>query len=304
MTDRRTLAANGRVAHETLRGLVEAERFVEGHTRQVSAPVADLCASPGGPRDRQLLMGERFQGLDTVDGWCFGICNRDGYVGWIAETDLSQTITPVTHVITAARSYGKTTPGLKNMGHVIPLPFGAGLHVLEEANGWAQVHWEAGGAAASLYLPLQHLAPATELATDPVAVAARFLGTPYLWGGNSSFGVDCSGLVQAALLACGVACPGDSDQQEIALGAALAEGAPYQRGDLLFWRGHVAFVSAPDQLLHANAHHMAVVEEPLEPALRRIATSDTGPVTSHKRLWCSPNRPPGSACVRAPAGRF
>ena len=120
--------------------------------------------------------------------------------------------------------------------------------------------------------------------TDPVAVAELFLGTHYLWGGNSRFGVDCSGLVQAGLLACGIACPGDSGDQERALGEDLPEDTPAKRGDLLFWKGHVAWVAGENLLLHANAYHMAVAFEPMDKAIARIISQGDGPVTSHKRL--------------------
>jgi cell wall-associated NlpC family hydrolase len=130
-------------------------------------------------------------------------------------------------------------------------------------------------------VPLVHLAPLEVPEADPVVVSERFLGTPYLWGGNSAAGIDCSGLVQAACLACGIACPGDSDMQA-ALGVA-AEGPP-RRGDLLFWKGHVALVRDAETLIHANAHHMAVTVEGIEAATARIAAQGHGPVTAHRRL--------------------
>lgn len=275
MRDRRLLRSNGHVAHVSLRGQVTAERFAEGEAHFVSAVVADLLDAPGGTRDRQLLRGEVFTCLETREGLAFGFAARDGYVGWLDAADLAAGKAPPTHKITAARSYGKSTPGLKAMGRVLPLPFGARLRVLEIADGWARVDWGQGG----LHVPARHLAPLEENAAEPVAEAEKLIGTPYLWGGNSAFGMDCSGLVQAALVACGVPCPGDSDLQEAALGRKLAKGEAAERGDLLFWKGHVGWLSAPDRLLHANAHHMAVVQEPLETALARI-----GPPNARRRL--------------------
>jgi cell wall-associated NlpC family hydrolase len=134
------------------------------------------------------------------------------------------------------------------------------------------------------YVPAAHLAPVGEYETDFVAVAERFLGTPYLWGGKTALGLDCSGLVQVALTACGVACPRDSDMQEEVLGTAVAADlSALRRGDLIFWKGHVAIVRGPDSLLHANAHHMAVAIEPVAQAVVRIRNAGSE-ITSIRRI--------------------
>ncbi len=283
MTDRRLLRFNGRVAHQSLRGTVDADTYTDGKRCVVTAPVADLCAEPGGARDRQLLRGAVFVDLDHEPGWVFGYAERDGYVGWVEMMDLyNPPLDPATHRIAVARSYGKTTPGLKVMGRVLPLPYGAVLPVTGGDDAWAQIAWRSGGVTDEvLFVPRQHLAPRDQREPDPVAVAERLLGTPYLWGGNSSFGIDCSGLVQIACHACGIDCPGDSDQQQAHFPAA--PDATYQRGDLLFWRGHVAWVVDAHTLIHANAHHMAVAHEPIAAAIARIAAQGDGPVTHHAR---------------------
>ena len=123
------------------------------------------------------------------------------------------------------------------------------------------------------YIPKRHLRPLDRPFTDPAAVAMLHFGVPYLWGGNSVLGIDCSGLVQAALLACGMACPGDSDLQQ-ALGAEV--DGPLRRGDLVFWKGHVAMAVDEGTLIHANAHAMAVAYEPVAAAILRIEAQGDG----------------------------
>jgi hypothetical protein len=283
--DRRLIPANGRVAAAHLKGVVEAERYVEAEARRVVRAVTDLCLSPSGARERQLLRGETFMVLELTDAWAFGFADKDGYVGWVETAALvGHPKARPTHRVSALRSYGKSTPGLKEMGRITPLPHGAQLAVMSEHDGWSKISWGRGTVPADLFVPTSHLAPLTRFHADPVAVAELFLGTPYLWGGNSDQGLDCSGLVQAGCLACGIACPGDSDLQQVELGTELPPGAPLQRGDLLFWKGHVAWVSDPDMLIHANAFHMAVAFEPVAEAIARIEAHGDGPVTAHKRL--------------------
>ncbi|MBZ0128508.1 MAG: C40 family peptidase [Rhodobacteraceae bacterium] len=284
MTDRRQTPANGDVAHVSLKGLVAADRYVAGEMRHIGTIVADLCRDINGPRDRQLVRGEGFRALEIRDGWAFGFAERDGYVGWLHAADLIAPPDATTHRVAAARSYAKSTPGLKAMGAVTPLPFGARLAMADQAEGWARVIWSRVSNPRALYVPMQHLAPVGKVEPDAVAVAERLLGTPYLWGGNSAFGLDCSGLIQTALLACGIECPGDSDQQAAMLGNVLADTKPPKRGDLVFWQGHVGMMRDARTLIHANAHHMAVVIEPLAEATARIAASGGGDVVMRRRI--------------------
>lgn len=273
MTDRRFTPANGRVAHVSLRGRVQAARFTEGAARSVCAPVADLRESPDGARDRQLLFGDLVLLLEERDGFGFVWSQKDGYAGYVALAALGPEIRP-THWVAAPATHLYAAPDIK-APEVMALPFGARLAV--EPNGVFAETADGG------FVPSVHLKPVGAFYTDPVAVAEMFLGTPYLWGGNSRQGLDCSGLVQAALMACGQDCPPDSDMQ-MHLGAEIAPEAPLVRGDLLFWAGHVALVVDRGTLIHANAHHMAVAHEPTDAAIARIAAQGDGPVIARRRV--------------------
>ena len=241
----------------------------------VITPIAELCRKPGGPRDRQLLMGAAVTVLHHADEWRLLRAEKDGYCGYVKSSDLGPR-TDITHHVTAPSTHLYTEPDLKSPD-LQALSFGSQITATSETASFIET--EAG------FIPRQHLHHLTDAATaDPIAIAALFLGTPYLWGGNSRWGIDCSGLVQAALLSCGIPCPGDSDQQFNDLGTALPDGAAYQRGDLLFWKGHVALVVDDCRIIHANAGYMSVVYEDIETAKSRIDRQGDGPVTAHKRL--------------------
>lgn len=278
--DRRLLAANGRVAHLSLRGVVKADQFVAGDWARVGVPVADLLDGPGGRRDRQVIFGERFLVLERQGGFAFGRAERDGYVGYLAKTALVADAL-ASHWVSAPATHLYRHPDIKQ-GEAALLTLGARLTVAGPALGPVAgrfVETDQG-----LFAIAQHLRPVGQWASDPVEVAAAFLGTPYLWGGNSRSGIDCSGLVQAAHLACGIACPGDSDLQMQGLGGEVPAGAAPQRGDLLFWNGHVALVAGPDRIIHAAGHFMAVVEEGLAEAVARILAQGGGSLVAHKRV--------------------
>ncbi len=275
MSDPRTTASNGKVAHATLRDQVNAERFVEGRWMMVQQPIANLTDQPRGGRTSQLLFGERILVLDSEDGFAFGQTERDGYVGYILSGALTGA-EEMTHWVISPATHLYPKPDFKSAPDVA-LFFGSRVRVAGERNGFHRIH-------TGHYVPSQHLMPVRASFADPVGVADFFLGTPYLWGGTSRWGIDCSGLVQAAFQACGVTCPRDSDQQEDALGDFLDPNAPLQRGDLVFWEGHVGMMANDTMLLHANAHHMAVAYEPLEDAAARIDEKEFGPITARKRV--------------------
>jgi len=275
--DARLTPARADLAAESLRGLVDAPRYAAGTSRIIVTPVAPMRRAPssGSSLDTEALLGERVTIYDAdAEGWSWGQLDGDGYVGYLPTDALAPVpATAPTHRVSAQRSFVFPGPDIK-LPPRDTLPFGARLAVREQRGPFA--------VTALGFVFAGHLAPLDACETDYVSVAARFLGTPYLWGGRSSFGLDCSGLVQTALAACGVHAPRDSDQQEAALGTALPLEGPFARGDLLFWPGHVAIVETPDILLHANAHAMAVAREPLDAALARIASAT--PLRTAKRM--------------------
>ncbi len=251
-------------------------------TAQMTAPVTDLCRQANGPRDRQLLYGDAITVFGDEDGWSYVQAEKDGYCGYVPSGCHGVSTIP-THRVAAPATHAYAKPDLKSAERV-SLSHGSRLTVSGESGSFAQTPLG--------FVPRVHLAPVTQVSDDPAQIAQLYLGTPYLWGGNSRWGIDCSGLVQAALLACGIPCPGDSDMQQ-ALGGAT--NAPYQRNDLLFWKGHVALVTDADMLIHATAHAMAVTFEPIADAIARIDAQGDGPVTAHRRLsplFGSINSPP------------
>lgn len=238
---------------------------------QIAVSVADLCRAPDGPRDRQLIYGDAVTVLGDAGDWRYVQSAKDGYCGYVQ----GQTLGPLqdaSHHISSPATHAYESANFKS-ADLISLSFGSRVMVTAIEGDFAQTSLG--------FIPFNHLAPLDTIHSDPAEIAARFLGTPYLWGGNSRWGIDCSGLVQAALLACGMPCPADSDQQAT-LGHATNEA--YQRNDLLFWKGHVAIVSDPQTILHANAGAMSTVYEPIDDAIKRIEAQGDGPVTGHRRL--------------------
>ncbi|MEX0304836.1 MAG: C40 family peptidase [Leisingera sp.] len=273
MADRRRLPMNTRVAAAHLEDVPEGVKRVEGTSARISVPVADLLRAPAGSRDRQLVYGEPVTVFEDHGGWSFLQAAKDGYAGYVPSTALAAPF-EVTHWVSAPATHAYTADDFKSP-EAHALSHGSRIQVISGEGRFVETNLG--------FIPARHLSPLGAHTDDPVAVAELFLGTPYLWGGNSRFGIDCSGLVQAALLACGIPCPGDSDMQETELGEP-APAADYQRGDLLFWKGHVALVRDTQTLIHANAHDMAVAVEPIAVAIERILAQGDGPVTAHKRL--------------------
>jgi cell wall-associated NlpC family hydrolase len=266
LPDPRRHAYRGDLAAESLRGLVEARRFVKGEPRQVGAPSLPLRREPrfDARLDTEVLLGETATVYDESEGWAWVQLSRDGYVGYVPSEGLTRRLVTPTHRIAALRSYvypepdGKTPP-------LALLSLNARI-ACERAEG--KFLALAGGG----YVYAAHAAPIGATEPDFVAVAEAFLGTPYLWGGRTSIGLDCSGLVQLALEAAGQSAPRDADMQAAELGRVieLRGGAKLRRGDLVFWEGHVGIMTSAKDFLHANAFHMAVEAEPFARAKKRI----------------------------------
>ena len=264
------------IAAHYLKGQVEAERFVEGTRYQVIEPVTPLrqSSSHEARLRSEALLGERVVVYEINDeGWAWGQLERDSYVGWLSANALAKPGPASTHKVCVPRTLCFPAPDIK-LPPIAALPMGATLGIARQDERFAV-------SASGWHVPEVHLAPIKTQQRDFIVVAEQFLAAPYLWGGKTSLGIDCSGLVQVALQAAGHACPRDSDMQELALGKLVSLGE-LRRGDLLFWKGHVAIARDPETIIHANAHHMMVTIEPIEHALASIKAAGSE-VTSVKR---------------------
>ena len=270
----RLLPARPDLAALWLKATVRAEAYSAGAPRRVVAPRTRLARAPrfDAPTETEALAGDLVTVFEeTIEGWAWGQLERDGYVGYLAADDLGPAGPAPTHRVAVPKTFLYPAADMK-LPPAGALPMGAGVCVAGDAEtrGLAYAVLATGEAVVA-----RHLEPATAVATDYVTVAEHLLGVPYLWGGTSGFGIDCSGLVQLALRFAGRIVARDTDLQERTVGHRLAGDAAWQRGDLLFWPGHVGILADGETLLHASGHHMQVVREPVRPAIARIAARGT-----------------------------
>ncbi|SDR17711.1 NlpC/P60 family protein [Pseudovibrio sp. Tun.PSC04-5.I4] len=283
--DRRLHPVRSDIASSKYRGQVSAESFVEGTDYSVCADRIELRRNPDRSTgiDTELNFGEVFRVFETTsEGWSWGQQQTDGYVGWLPTEALGK-VTMATHRVAALRTYRYPEAEMKrpvlgqismsSLVHVVGREITRGLEFAQLSDG--------------SFVVKKHLVECSHGVDDWVAVAESLVGTPYLWGGRSSLGLDCSGLIQLSLQAGGILSPRDADMQEASLGAPLdiTNGLPsLKRGDLMFWSGHIGVMSDENTLLHANGYSMTVAYENLQDALTRIGENEFGKLTSIRRL--------------------
>jgi cell wall-associated NlpC family hydrolase len=278
--DRRRHAWRDDLAAETLRGKVAAPRYAAGEARQVGDAAVALRGAPDAQASwtTQALFGEIVTVYEERDGWAWVQLADDGYVGYVPASALSARVRQPTHRVKALGTALYPAADIKSCPS-LHLSMNALLTVAEPGETFARLD-------DGRFVPAAHIVARDCFAADFVAVAEAFLGVPYVWGGKTRLGVDCSGLLQVALAAAGHACPRDSDMQLAEVGEALAGNDPLadrRRGDIVFWPGHVGIMRDSDRLLHANAYHMAAATEPLRDAAPRIARTGAA-VTAVKRI--------------------
>lgn len=276
--DPRLTPARPDLAAAHLAGEVEAQRYVEGRPMHLAAELADLRTAPSQEASvaSQVLHGETLTLYEEHDGWGWVQLATDDYVGYVPLSALAEGEARASHRVTANRTFVYPRPDIK-VPILRALPLGATVKLAGADRNFGRL-WDGG------FVIALHLMCLDEEAEDFVSVAEGFRGAPYLWGGKSILGIDCSGLVQVALGQAGIAAPRDTDLQQRALGEALPPGATLERGDLVFWNGHVGIMRDPETLLHANAHHMLVASEPLATVRSRVRAKGAGDILQIRRL--------------------
>lgn len=278
--DKRLYAYRDDLAESTLEGRVKAARFTAGEPGRITAAVAPLrrLPRPGAPLDTELLFGEDVTIFDRADGWAWIKSAQDGYVGYVPTADIGPPGPAPTHRMAALRGFVFPRPDLKSPP-IMTLHMGSRLTVVATSGRYSEL-------ADGGFVYSDYLRPAAEMEKDPIAVAMSFLHAPYLWGGRSSLGLDCSALVQLSWQACGIDCPRDTDMQFDQFGMLInydGQESSLRRGDLVFWKGHIGIWIDEDRFLHSNASDMRVAMAPLTFTANRIEAKGEGPITGVRR---------------------
>jgi hypothetical protein len=278
--DSRRAAFRADLAAKSLEGVVKAERYVAGEPGFVVRGAAPLRKAPDPTLglETEALFGEALTVYDDSEGWAWVQLDRDGYVGYMPSESVQRGTPQATHRVQTLGTFFYGAPDIKSPP-LMHLAMNALLPARRTDEGFLEI-----GEGGFVYA--RHACPLDRYARDFVEIAERFVGTPYLWGGRTHIGLDCSGLVQTALAAAGVAAPRDTDMQQAELGETVAVPADFEglrRGDLIFWKGQVGIMLDAVLMVHANAYHMVVAVEPLPEAAQRISKSGSE-ITAIKRI--------------------
>ncbi len=281
--DPRTTPARPDIAFESLKGKIEATRFTRGKVMTISTPLADLRYGPRNTEGllTQGLLGEQFRVLDSHAGWAFGQLLTDGYVGYLEEKNLASHYPEANYRVSVPLTHIYPVPDLKTPIRMA-LPFGAKLcaNPGDAREGFAEVKGLG-------WVYAKHLVALGDRMEDFISTAKGFLNSPYLWGGRSTSGLDCSALVQLSLMAAGIPCPRDTDQQQKAVGHStsnIPDVALAREGDLVFFPGHVGFLLGDNRLLHANAYHMRVTIDNVNEVADRVKKDHPSGILDIRRL--------------------
>jgi len=273
------------LAAKSLEGAVRAERYVVGEPGFVVRATVPLRKQPDPARgfETEALFGEGLTIFEEVNGWAWVQLARDGYVGYVPSDSIAHGMVQPTHRVQTLGTFLYGAPDIKS-SPIMHLSLNTPLAVRGGDERFLEL--QGGG-----FVYARHVAPIERFARDYAEIAERFIGTPYLWGGRTRIGIDCSGLVQTSLAAAGIPAPRDTDMQQAELGDNVLVAEDLEglvRGDLVFWKGHVGIMLDGVLMVHANAYHMLVAVEPLPEAAQRIAKTG-GHISAIKRFTGRPS---------------
>jgi NlpC/P60 family/Bacterial dipeptidyl-peptidase Sh3 domain len=272
--DERVHAVRGDLADLALAGQLFVPHYAKPMPMTCIVPNVAVMATArqDGKQISELLLGEDFMVVDMAGEWAWGFCRHDHYVGYVTLSSLaSASDAPV--LVVCVRAVNVYAEPRRDAAITLTLPMGAKItgnphgDFVETALGYVAI--------GALDQPF----------SDAASVAEALLGVPYHWGGRSGHGIDCSGLIQLSLgLSTGMAAPRDSDQQQESLGIVLPDDAQLQRGDIIFFPGHVGIMADSETLVHATMHYGETVTEPLLETIARIGVDHPQPVLARKRI--------------------